>query len=467
MVDQKVETIELSAPSNREFFLIHGYTGSPTDFNPLPGELNAQFQANVRILRLAGHGTRVSDLDHVSYEDLLNQVETALQADLEKGRAIILGGVSFGAQLALILASRYPVKGVFNICLPYKLKFPFNLPGMKILARFKKYWKKPPRPEEEPFRTHSFSYDQMHGNGLVIAQAANRELRKCASQITCPILTIHAAKDPIGDHRGGFELLKSVRSEIRRARIYYLKAHNVLYSSNSDDAHQEVIRFIGQNRLFEDAHPPGSVAAVVPAYDEAERIADVLAVLDRTPILNEVIVVDDGSRDNTEQIVKRFNKPRCLKNPKNMGKAYSMDLGVKSTNAEIIFFCDADLNGLTPDIVETIVEPVRKNQCDMFIGLRGNLMQKAVPLFAVNSGERAVRREVWENLPACFKRGYRVEAGLNYFTKRYGRGFRVQRFPYSQSIKEAKYGVWRGTGLRWRMNYEVSIAYLRAILDRL
>lgn len=467
MVDPKAETIELTADSNREFFLIHGYTGSPSDFHRLPEELHRRFQANVRVLRLTGHGTQVSDLDGVSYADLLNQVEAALTADLGKGMAVIVGGTSFGAQLALILASRHPVRGVFSFCLPYRLKFPFNLPGLQFLGRLKKYWKKPGRAEDHALRPESFSYDEMHGNALKIARAANREIRRAARRVSCPILTIHSSRDLIGRCGSAFDLQKRVQSKIRRLKIISTQAHNLFYPPDCNITYGEVVRFVERNRLFDDVRPPESVAAIVPAYNEAGRIAPVLAALEGAAILNEIIVVDDGSQDDTEQIVRRFKKVRYLKNPQNLGKAQSLDRAIQSTDADLLFFCDADLKGLTPAIVEQIVEPVRQNQCDMFIGLRANLMQRAVPLFAVNSGERALRREVWENLPGGFKRGYRVEAGLNYFAKHHFRGFGARRFPYSQSIKEAKYGVWRGTGLRWRMNYEVSLAYLRAMLDRL
>ena len=192
-----------------------------------------------------------------------------------------------------------------------------------------------------------------------------------------------------------------------------------------------------------------------------------LKALTKTGIINEIIVVDDGSSDNTEEEAKSFKGVKVIKNKKNMGKSYSMDRGVNAAREPILFFCDADLSGLTPDIIEQIVLPVKTGRVDMFIGLRKNLMQKAVKLFALNSGERAMRREVWEKLPEKFKYRYRVEVGLNYIATKYGRGSGAVEFDYYQEIKEKKYGFMRGAFLRWWMNLDVGYAYLLITLDRL
>lgn len=214
------------------------------------------------------------------------------------------------------------------------------------------------------------------------------------------------------------------------------------------------------------------VSAVVPAYNEGERIGKTLSVLGKTKILKEIIVIDDGSKDNTEKIVKnlikKFPKIIYVKNTINKGKAYSMDRGVKLTSSPIIFFSDADLRSLTTQTVESIINPVLNNKFDMFIGIRGNIMQKGFIPFALNSGERALRRELWEKLPKYYKHRYRVEVGLNYFAKWFGeKGYSYDYFSHYQTLKEKKYGFLKGTYFRWWMNFDVSMAFLRMnLLDR-
>jgi len=176
-------------------------------------------------------------------------------------------------------------------------------------------------------------------------------------------------------------------------------------------------------------------------------------------------VVDDGSTDKTPEAVKNFGQVKLLRNNKNKGKAYSMQRGMDATKADIIFFCDADLKGLTPSMVEQIIQPVINQKYDMYIGLRNNVMQKAVNLFALNSGERALTRALWEKLPENFKYRYRIEAGLNFIARKRGRGYGWQKFDYYQTLKEKKYGIIKGTILRWWMNFDVGCAYALAIVQ--
>lgn len=204
-----------------------------------------------------------------------------------------------------------------------------------------------------------------------------------------------------------------------------------------------------------------TVVAIVPAFNEADRIGTILKTLLHSDIFTEIVVIDDGSSDGTAEVAEQYSSIHVLRNEKNIGKAQSMDRGVKETTSDIIFFCDADLKGLTPKIVKAIIEPVKRGSCDMFIGLRNNIMQQAIHTFAINSGERALRRKLWEELPDFFKYRFRIESGLNCFARKFGRGFGYKTFPYYQILKERKYGFVKGTIHRWQMYYDVFLAYMK------
>src|SRR3954453_24073549 len=94
---------------------------------------------------------------------------------------------------------------------------------------------------------------------------------------------------------------------------------------------------------------------VIPAYDESERIVatlhKVLAYIAGEPEFagkTEVLVVNDGSRDNTAEIVKGFaaKNPavRLIENPGNGGKGYSVRNGMMHATGDIRLFSDADLS---------------------------------------------------------------------------------------------------------------------------
>ncbi len=93
-------------------------------------------------------------------------------------------------------------------------------------------------------------------------------------------------------------------------------------------------------------------------------------------------------------------------------------------------------------------------------------MQKVVKLFAINSGERAMTRSIWEQVPAEYKQGFRIEAGLNHVASLEGNRWGYKKFSYYQTLKEKKYGFIKGTLLRWKMNADVSAAYGLNALDK-
>ena len=98
------------------------------------------------------------------------------------------------------------------------------------------------------------------------------------------------------------------------------------------------------------AYPKYSI--VIPAFNEEARIGGaleaVLACIRQRGWNAEVVVVDDGSRDKTAEIVQAFaaNAPelRMLQNPGNRGKGYSVRNGVLHSLGEVVMFTDADLS---------------------------------------------------------------------------------------------------------------------------
>jgi glycosyltransferase involved in cell wall biosynthesis len=91
---------------------------------------------------------------------------------------------------------------------------------------------------------------------------------------------------------------------------------------------------------------------VIPAYNEGERLSatleKVLAYVHSQGWNAEVIVVNDGSRDNTADLVRAFAAKdpilRLVENPGNRGKGYAVRNGILNSRGEIVVFSDADLS---------------------------------------------------------------------------------------------------------------------------
>jgi dolichyl-phosphate beta-glucosyltransferase len=91
-----------------------------------------------------------------------------------------------------------------------------------------------------------------------------------------------------------------------------------------------------------------TLSVIIPAYNEAARIGQTLIDLDRYlrehQISSEIIVVDDGSRDDTVKVVQELNLPRLrvVLNECNRGKGFSVRHGFRQSGGRYTLFMDAD-----------------------------------------------------------------------------------------------------------------------------
>ena len=122
------------------------------------------------------------------------------------------------------------------------------------------------------------------------------------------------------------------------------------------------------------AHPELSI--VVPAYNESARIENalkrILSCVQEQGWNAEVLVVDDGSNDNTAAIVQgwmeKHSNLHLIQNPGNRGKGYSVRNGLLQAAGEIVMFTDADLSAPMEE-AERLFSAVR-NGADVAIGSR-------------------------------------------------------------------------------------------------
>lgn len=202
----------------------------------------------------------------------------------------------------------------------------------------------------------------------------------------------------------------------------------------------------------------GGVTAIVAAYNEATRIGVVLEVLTSYDGFAEVVVVDDGSTDRTGETVSQYPVTYLRVEP-NQGKGHAMDVGVLHASTATIFFADADIVGLTHEMIRETVQPVLDQSCEMFILMRNRkiyylrMLMTFIPLLG---GERALTKDLWLKLPDRYKDRFRIEAGLNFYAIYYGKGLKYRVFKgISQTVKEAKFGFAEGMIRRANMFRDV------------
>jgi glycosyltransferase involved in cell wall biosynthesis len=117
------------------------------------------------------------------------------------------------------------------------------------------------------------------------------------------------------------------------------------------------------------------LSIVVPAFNEAGRIGNSIRQIDafmrQSPVSCELIVVDDGSRDNTGEIVTQAKVKglRLVKNAENHGKGYAVRQGVLAASGTYVLFTDADLSAPIEE-ARKLFDVAIKEGADIVIGSR-------------------------------------------------------------------------------------------------
>ena len=171
------------------------------------------------------------------------------------------------------------------------------------------------------------------------------------------------------------------------------------------------------------------IAVLIPAFNEAERIADTVAAALAIPGVSRVVVIDDGSEDGTDHIAT-IAGAKVVRMAGQAGKGGALEAGAKRVeNADIVLLLDGDL-GATASQGELLLAPILDGTADMSIaafprpegkagfGLVKRLAQGGITRYggafeatAPLSGQRALTRECLE-LTRPFAAGYGVEVAL-------------------------------------------------------
>ena len=114
------------------------------------------------------------------------------------------------------------------------------------------------------------------------------------------------------------------------------------------------------------------LSIIIPCYNERQTIADLVAAVKRAPIASkEIIIVDDGSTDGTQETLKSLREDEVvvLFHNKNQGKGAALRTGFQSASGDICIVQDADLE-YDPQELPIVIGPIVDGKADVVFGSR-------------------------------------------------------------------------------------------------
>ena len=113
------------------------------------------------------------------------------------------------------------------------------------------------------------------------------------------------------------------------------------------------------------------LTAIIPAYNEANTIREIIRRVQATGLVQEIIVIDDGSSDGTRSLLNEIEKSgvRVLMHPHNQGKGAAVRTGIQNATGDVIVIQDADLE-YDPREYPNLLKPLEEGIADVVYGSR-------------------------------------------------------------------------------------------------
>lgn len=193
-------------------------------------------------------------------------------------------------------------------------------------------------------------------------------------------------------------------------------------------------------------------SCIITAFNESPRIINVLKVATKIKNVDEVIVVDDGSSDDTSRVIKsNFPQIKLVIHNVNKGKVKAVSTGVNASKNNNLLLLDADLVGLVATEIEKALDIFENDSLDCLVMLTeadkyNKLVRKIFKGTSYVAGDRIIKKEILQNiLKDTSLKNYGLEIAENKYL--FKNKLKVARFQLSAIDlgKNSKYGIIKGT----------------------
>lgn len=209
------------------------------------------------------------------------------------------------------------------------------------------------------------------------------------------------------------------------------------------------------------------LSVIIPAFNEQKCIKKVIKLVKKNENVDEIIVVDNNSTDETAEIAK--NEGVKVLFCKEQGKGYAIEMGLKEAKNEIVLFIDADINNYSEDLIQTLSDPIVNDEADfvksMFERTGGRVTELvAKPLLDILfpevykfsqplSGMIAGKKSILSQIE--FEKDYGVDIGIL-----------LDMIEMDARIKEVHIGTIKNDSQQWKNLEKMSREVMNAIIGR-
>lgn len=160
-----------------------------------------------------------------------------------------------------------------------------------------------------------------------------------------------------------------------------------------------------------------SVSCIIPAFNEERTIARTVDTAMRHGLIDDIIVVSDGSTDRTAAKARAAGA-RVIELPEHRGKTLAMQAGIGRATGDILLFLDSNLT-LDSDAITRLLRPVLEGRYDLKPHRSTTSSYKQGDVFVLR-GERAMDVSLWRAIPDQYKSGYSMEIALGRSVRKLG-----------------------------------------------